>query len=369
MPCCIDSLQQKIPLKSKDGIQDKHLFFVDLIRTYAVIMVVIGHTAALAMLSFSSISESSWWVANILFSSAHQAFPLYIMVSGLLLLDPEKDESLTIFFRKRVNKIVWPFLFWSAFYYFWRILYKGESITVSQAFIIVAKGPIYYHLWFIYKFLGLYLITPILRFYIKAAPMMNLLYFGACWLVFGSLLPIFSSFTGISVGIYKPFFSGLIGYFLLGPLLNQLKFQNKYNWLIILAVISATLFTAMGTHFLTLRSNGQYQGYFINLHMLNIITLSIGMFFLLKKCQYIKLLKRKHIAILVKDIAVSSFGIILLHPVVIEILDAGCFGFQLNAMSFHTIISIPLTAIVTITISFLVVTMLRRIPFLKQIVP
>ena len=364
-----DWLRQDTSRESKEETLDRRLFSVDLIRAYAIFMVVMVHAAAPVMLSFSSISQSSWWVANILFSFAHQGVPLFIMISGLLLLDPNKNETLARFFRKRVVKVVWPLLFWSAFYYFWRVLYKGESLTASKAFLIVIQGQIYYHLWFIYLILGLYIATPVLRFYIKSAPKINILYFVVVWAIFISLLPVLRHFTGISIGIDNVLFHSLIGYFLIGPLMNQLSFQNRYTWIIILGIISVTLLTAVGTHLFTLRFDGQYQGQLLRLHMPNIIALSVGTFLMLMKWQHSDIFKSELIAAFVQRISLASFGIYLLHPAILDLLDAGCFGFSLSAIRFHPVIGIPLTVIVTITLSFLVVTALKRIPLLKSVVP
>jgi len=340
-----------------------------MIRAYAIIMVVLLHTAAPAMLNFSSISTSSWWVTNILFSFAHQGVPLFIFISGLLLLDPQKTESTTTFFRKRMSKVLWPFLFWSAFYYFWRLFYQDQSLTTSDAFALVVKGPMYYHLWFVYVIIGLYLATPILRSYTRNAPVANILYFVAVWAIFYSFFPLFSYFTGAHIGIRNVLFNSLVGYFLLGPLLKEFNVPRKYSWWIAITVVAATLFTAIGTHWLTLHSDGQYQDKFIRLYMPNINVISMGMFVLLLKCRHAGILKKQCIAVPIKHIAMYSFGIYLLHPAIIELLDAGWLGFSLHAMIIHPVVGIPLTVMATIAISFLVVAMLRQIPVLRNVVP
>lgn len=349
---------------------EDNLFYVDIIRALAISMVVLLHTAAVPMKHFSTISPSEWWISNLVFSFSHQSVPLFIMISGLLLLNTSKNETIGVFYRKRIKKVIIPFIFWGIIYYCWRIFFKSESHTFQETLKIFLKGPIYYHLWFIYMIIGLYLATPILRVYLKTASRLNLLYFITLWFLITSLLPIFSSITGMTVGIRVGIFTGTIGYFLLGPLIAEINLSKKYLWMMVIVVAGTTLFTAIGTHYITLMKGGHYNGIFVTITRPNIVIMSVCMFFILSNIQYARLFSKSEQALnIFRKIAATSLGIYFLHPIVLEILETDWLGFELNAMSMHPAIGIPITMLATMTISYMLVTMLKRVPLVNRVVP
>ena len=113
-----------------------------------------------------------WVVANLYDSVSRWSVPVMVMISGLLLLDPQKEYPIKIFFKKRFNKILIPLVFWSIVYTIWK--YKTGIIAwqplpaglILKSFI---DGTVFYHLWFVYMIIGLYISTPILRIFIKHA--------------------------------------------------------------------------------------------------------------------------------------------------------------------------------------------------------
>lgn len=348
----------------------ENLFYVDFIRALAVTMVVMLHTSAQPMKHFTIITPSEWWISNLVFSFSHQSVPLFIMMSGLLLLSTSKDETIGVFYLKRMKKVIIPFVFWGVTYYGWRIVFKSESHTFQEALNIFVKGPIYYHLWFIYMIIGLYLTVPILRVYIKTASQMNIVYFIALWFIIVSLVPIFSSITGMKVGIRAGFFTGTIGYFLLGPLRAKISLSKRHLWMMAVVAAGATLFTAFGTHYLTVLKGGQYSGTFVKFTRPNIIILSVSMYFLLSETRYTRLLSKKRMpSNIIRHLSTTSLGIYFLHPIVLELLKTEWFGLNLSALSMHAAIGIPATLLTAMAISYVIVKALQKIPILKMVVP
>src|SRR3546814_17201773 len=83
-------------------------------------MVVILHVAATRFGTF----DDQWWASNFYDSLARSCVPLFLMITGVLLLG--KQESLPAFLSKRFARILPPLLFWSLFYMTWNTL-KGEQ--------------------------------------------------------------------------------------------------------------------------------------------------------------------------------------------------------------------------------------------------
>ncbi len=54
------------------------------------------------------------------------------MISGALLLDPRREQSLGSFYRRRVAKVVVPLLCRSVLYAGWRIHLHGEALGPGE---------------------------------------------------------------------------------------------------------------------------------------------------------------------------------------------------------------------------------------------
>ena len=101
-------------------------------------------------------------------------------------------------FRKNLPRIAAAFLIWSTFYALYTALLNSRAGTPDSLWQIVTNIAFgHYHLWFIYMIMGLYLITPILRLFIKGASRRDLEYFLLLYFVFTLFLPMFN---GTQVG-------------------------------------------------------------------------------------------------------------------------------------------------------------------------
>jgi surface polysaccharide O-acyltransferase-like enzyme len=59
----------------------------------AIVMVAVLHVSATVVIQFGRIPSEAWWVANLLDAAIRTAVPLFVMVSGMLLLDPDRNEG------------------------------------------------------------------------------------------------------------------------------------------------------------------------------------------------------------------------------------------------------------------------------------
>ncbi len=138
----------------------------DLIRTLAITLVIVLHASNLT-LQASSVPIGYWWTAVVYKSLALSCVPLFVMLSGALLLQPAKlNEPIRVFLKKRLSRIGLAFVFWSAIYLAWGFYVTQHPITlanIGQGILYGLFSGSYYQFWFIYLIIGLYLITPVLR--------------------------------------------------------------------------------------------------------------------------------------------------------------------------------------------------------------
>ena len=57
--------------------------------------------------------ENYWISANIIESIFYFAVPVFFMISGCTLIDYRNKYSTKIYFKKRINKTLIPFIIWS----------------------------------------------------------------------------------------------------------------------------------------------------------------------------------------------------------------------------------------------------------------
>ena len=192
---------------------------VDLIRTIAIILVIMLHASEEAFPISDIINQTvvtRWWSMTIYNSFARECVPLFVMLSGALLLQSYKiEEPLTVFFKKRLIRIGLPWIFWGIIYFSWIYLVKSDPVSLSSIGQGIATGP-YYQFWFLYMLLGLYLITPILRVLVAHASRNLLRYFLLLWFIGTATIPIIDLFTPIVLSSSVFLLIGWVGYFLLG---------------------------------------------------------------------------------------------------------------------------------------------------------
>jgi surface polysaccharide O-acyltransferase-like enzyme len=348
----------------------ERLIFVPAIRAYAMSIVVVIHVASILAPHFNTIAPYDWWISNAYHAFSKGGPPLFTLVSGMLLLSVPKEQPIPLFFSKRFIKVLIPFVGWAAIYLAWRIFYKGEQMDamgIAQAFF---DGPVYYHLWFIQMILGLYLATPILRYYVQAAPRSNLGYFLAVWFVGIGLLPFFPRFLGINIKIDLVVMTTYAGYFVLGYFLKDVVLTPKQSVFCILLVAGFMLLVETFSYLLLINNDGFFDPFFYNNLGFTMVVIAGGLFLFLKSLPYEQFYRSAPpLKWLVVTLAANSLGVYFVHVLIMELLADGKLGFTLNPFTINTAIGIPLAALVTLALSVLVTAMLKKIPVVKNIVP
>ena len=107
-------------------------FHADLIRSVALFLVILLHSAVEPHPIVTQPDQAEvirWWTVTVYDTISQPGVPLFVMISGALLLRPSKSESMKVFFKKRLNRMVLPFLFWSTIYFMYRFFIQ---ITGTQ---------------------------------------------------------------------------------------------------------------------------------------------------------------------------------------------------------------------------------------------
>ena len=336
------------------------LDFADAMRACAIIMVVVLHMSATVVVQVGRIATTDWWMANVIDAAARPAVPLFVMTSGLLLLEPTRDGSVSRFIRGRVRRVVIPFVGWALIYLAWRVSYHGEELSLGRAVHELVSGPVYGHLWFVYMILGLYLLTPILRVYVSHASGANQRYFVALWLLMSSLLPFFERWSSITVGLDRVVAVNFVGYFVLGHVLGGIVLTPRSRAIAWAALAMAIGVTAAGTGVLSARPPYSLDESLYDYFSPNVVAMSVAVYLLISSAGRSAPSGRTTLAAGVRWLAGASFGIYLVHPIVQELFQGGLLGFRLHGLVRSPLIAIPLAGFAVLAVSALIVALLRR---------
>lgn len=193
--------------------------WADLCRVVAIYGVILIHSCGAMFYSFGKVPLVDWLAANALDSVARVSVPLFVMLSGAMLLKPGVSIVMPSTLLRRISKLLVPLLVWSFFYLFRTAINHGEPIN----WLGPLRQPAAYHLWFAYMILGIYFLLPFLQAIyegIRGRPVL-IFYFLTVWAVFTSI-PLYHPVPLFKV-MQQTTFLGFGGYFVLGGLLADAR--------------------------------------------------------------------------------------------------------------------------------------------------
>jgi len=341
--------------------ENKTLWF-DNLRVIATIGVIGIHVSSDYQPSSGTIPAYDFWIGNIFDSASRFSVPIFVMLSGALLL--AKEYSIGVFLKKRLFRLVLPFVFWSLIYIvhsLWGKVQDGATLglydTAKDVFIQLRDGSSL-HFWYIYMIIGLYLFIPIIGKWVRNASEKEILYFLSIWL----FTVVFSQpvIEKLKPDIDLSYFSGFVGYLILGYYLTIKSFKNKRQLNIVAALflLGGWLSTIFGTY-LVLHFKHEYVSTFYECLSPNIFLFAMGIFLLLKD----KDISNKMLVPIRNFICKYSYGIFLVHVLVLFTIE----DFGINWQLINPIIGIPITILICLVISSAIIFVVNKLPYGKYI--
>ena len=137
------------------------IFYFDFLKTFACISVIFVHVSAILWHSIP-ISSLDWACLNFYDSFSRWGVPVFLMISGALLLGNTNNLSLDKLYKKSILRFCIATIFWSAGY---AALNFRLSRDIEASISILIGGE--YHLWFMFSIISLYIFAPILNEILK----------------------------------------------------------------------------------------------------------------------------------------------------------------------------------------------------------
>lgn len=361
----------------QNSISDNRIVWLDVIRCVAMIMVIGVHCIDPFYISptMRAIPEYTHWAA-IYGSLLRPSVPLFVMMTGLLLL-PVKKQPLGKFYKKRIYRVLFPFLIWSVLYSmfpwvtgvlglpkeiigdFFCYTQGQESQSLIDSLKDVAMIPFNFshkenHMWYIYLLIGLYLYMPFFSAWIENADRKTKRAFLLIWII-SLFIPylkeyvanclfersgyVFGTDTWNEFGLFY-YFAGFNGYLLLG---HYVKKGN--DWSLMKTFILCILMFAVGyyityTGFSTTASNPNAteteMELFFTFCSPNVLLMTLATFLLLQKV----VITNSTVIKVLANMTQCGFGIYMVHYFVV-----GPFFLLIGPSSLPIPLQVPLMAI------------------------
>lgn len=338
--------------------KNNSIFYIDFLRCIAAFAVIAIHVLGPFRFLYAEIPEMQWLAATGINSLTRWAVPVFMMISGALLLSTQRDFNCSFYLSKRLSKVAVPFIGWTLIYAF-VTGFSDAGWSWSETFKVIENSPnlpAWYHLWFFYDFIPLYFVIPLLipllkkltPELIKLIMVIYLVLFLMKWLKV-------ESFLQQNLILYT-------GYLLLGwYLFNRDNSKQLRLWQI--AGIAMLFFNFFGSWLLAFET-GKYSSFFMGYKTLNTAIIG-GMLFVCAQAYANKI--QGKLRALISLISKYSLGIYLLHPLLlipVRNLHNGVYDLFISNW-----LAIPAITIIIMFMSLCCTIFLVKIPFVRRLVP
>ena len=367
----LPTTEEKFLSSSNPNLQiiKKRYFGIDLIRVIACFLVMLIHSGEIYYINDEGglIKDDNNIYPGVINSLSRVSVPLFVMISGYLLLPMKTDYS--TFLKKRFTRVSFPFIAFCIFYdiyYYIRGRYTLGEMFWNIPGILLNFGTAVGHLWFMYMIMGVYLYIPIITPWIQTAKKEHFYYYFVIWIIssFSCYIHLFygdvwgHAFWN-STNLVQSFL-GDFGYAVLGAFIKlHLKENNLYILGLILYLVGSGV-TMFGYFFMRdeakttadIEITWQFDS-------TNLVVSSFGIFLLLRKIEC----KNETISKIFNDIALKSYGMFLIHVFFVDL-----FKYLFDARNQFPLWCIFVIAILTFISSYLVIKVISYVPFSHYII-
>jgi len=320
--------------------RSRSIQYINRLRILGIYLVVAAHVTIWLTMEAPAFSID-WWVGSWLFYLAHVSIPIFVMISGALLLDDSRRESAGQFYRRRLLRV-----------------------GVRAARLILSGDP-YYHLWFLYMIFGMYLVTPALRVFVRHAGQAQRLgvivigfvlangYFQTDALLWDNQRSVFTMFL--------PY----IPYYLCGHELRRIDPRKVPARYLALAVLVSVLYLVAFFNVFMEREGGIGVRYLFDFFTPPVVFLSTAIFWAayLHDARSEPLTGVRRTAL--EWMASTTLGIYVLHPLVLEVLRK---SLKNHADDGPLVVGVIVVPLVTLVACYLITSLLMNVPILRRTV-
>lgn len=255
------------------------LVYVDILKIVATFSIIALHVSALYVHMDAALVHPSGALLYIVNALVRTALPLFMMISGALLL----RDGYSFKFKQKFFFILKMVIVWSAFYtvcdQVFRLANGQPLLSPLELLAGWVRGP--YHFWYLQMLLGFYLLMPLLA-RIKGLQTLNyatLLFFVILYVYnpLAGYLPACVQAVAGQLILFSP--SAMLFFFLLGACLHRVPLRPK-----VAALAGLCVLVGLGLRFYLLFSTENYQASTMvqPFNSYSELLLAVGVFYLVR---------------------------------------------------------------------------------------
>ncbi|MFO3906369.1 acyltransferase [Enterobacter hormaechei] len=291
---------------------------LDLLRIICCIMVIAIHVTP--DYSFTVISSQPIYIqyqSLVIQSIVRIGLPVFFMLSGYYILN-RKTDNLLKFYTKRISSIALPFIIYSLMHFYVMNYINGnrQSVFIYLYMIFSGSTTLSVHFWFVYAMLGLYIISPAIKYItdkipeqdtVKSIIIMVAIFYYSLYSYSAS-----QSFNSYHHLIPVQGLDTWLLYFIVGGLLKRITISKKILYTSLpLALVFHMLMVCLSVN----KFNFNIYPYDSGANMLLICSILLMVF------SQINLVTGSVMSLIIEKIAPLTYGIYLVHVFVFRALE------------------------------------------------
>lgn len=295
--------------------------WLDLARIVAIPAVVLIHVLVPVVLARTTdFPSATWWTAATLSSAARWCVPVFVMVSGALLLDPQRDTRLAPFLKRRLRRVGIPLVVWTVVYLVFQRFYLDTDLTFADAKQAIYAGSPALQLYFLFIIVGLYLLTPFLRVFTIHASWPRQAAFVVVFLGIGVLDEALRALTDTGGVNAATRFLPYVGYYVAGWVLRDVLISRRLVVIAAVTFVGSIVLTVVGTRYLGgsrgINAAGLYLWDYLSPP---VTTMSLSAFVLIRAlAQRLPAIRDDRHAAQLRRVADLTFGVYLVHMLILK---------------------------------------------------
>lgn len=300
----------------------KRILWVDLARAFAILSVVVCHAAEIAYFPFlASVGIGSQTVGFLLFTIGRLGVPIFLMISGYLLLDRKYDDaSCKKFWRDKWFHLLICVFIWWFIYAIFLCIYEGHPFDIQEFIqaLFFFKGVNIGSSWYMPMILGLYILIPFVAIVFKKVKISTLKFPLIIFAFFSFVFPLVSTINNIlgrepmALQFSLGFSGGAYGILLIIGFLVKKKVFHKIKTRYLIAGIIIGIVLSVILQVWSFHAGSIYTIWYDNI--LNTLP-AVCLFELMSRLKTVACYKT------INFIARFSFAIYLIHYVIIKIFQ------------------------------------------------
>lgn len=356
-------------------INKKRYLSYDVIRIVALCMIVMVHVSAYMVIFFPATDKIEWTVGNIFNGLSRAGVPMFILLSGALLLNEDKSMDTKKFYKKNLLTMVFLAVGWvlayGLFYAVLLPLIEGNPVYLNNFidFLISFKGSEYPHLWYMLMVIGLYLMIPVLRLFVKRENKKYILgiIISAVIVQFGArTADFFTISSDMAVSTFLTKFhlepvTGFVGYLLIGWYFNEYTLKKGTRIVLYILGIAAFVISTLVVYF-NITAIPQIRDYMYSELSLMALIYGCALFVFIQSLCAGKKTNSRLIAVM----SDCTFGVYLFHVVVLEIFVRIILPYESFGLG-KPLAYIAILYFVTLIVPFVVVKLTGHIKGVRKI--